>query len=175
MCLKHFPLKRIISVFIVLIILLFGENAIAQNTYKSNGTTYYSNETYKTTGKPKVDRSSSAKKEFLKSKGYTKIPGGYQIDHIVPLSEGGSDTPANMQLISVEQHKKKTAHERSVNSSNSTYRAPVYKSSSTYKNSSNYSTPSYSNTRSGRTTYTGSRGANYYINSKGNKTYVKKK
>jgi hypothetical protein len=51
--------------------------AQTKQTYKSNGTTYYYNETYKTTGRPKVDRSSSAKTRFLKSKGYKEIPNGY--------------------------------------------------------------------------------------------------
>lgn len=148
--------------------------AQTKQTYKSNGTTYYYNETYKTTGKPKVDRSSSAKKEFLKNKGYTKIPSGYQIDHIIPLSEGGADVPSNMQLISIELHKKKTAHERAENNISSTYRPTTYKSSTTYGSSNKYSTPSYSN-RSGKTIMTGSRGGHYYINSHGNKTYVKKK
>lgn len=33
---------------------------------------------------------------------------GWQVDHIVPLCRGGSDTAANMQWLSVEQHKMKT-------------------------------------------------------------------
>jgi hypothetical protein len=167
-------LKRIFSFFLIATLILFGENAVAQSTYKSNGTTYYTNKTYKTTGKPEVDRSSSAKNRFLKSQGYTKIPHGYQIDHKVPLSEGGADVPSNMQLITVEEHKQKTAHEHTENSKSSTYRSPSYRSNSTYSNSNTYSKPSYSNS-TGRTTYSGSRGGNYYINSKGNKSYVRKK
>jgi hypothetical protein len=169
-------MKRLGSV-ILLIGLIFTEgNMFAQKkqTYKSNGTTYYSNETYKTTGKPKVDRSSSAKTEFLKSKGYKNIPVGYQIDHIVPLSEGGLDVPSNMQLLPIDQHKSKTAHERAENSTSSTYRKPTYRSNSTYKNSNSYSTPSY-RSGSSKTIYSGSKGGKYYINSNGNKTYVKKK
>ncbi len=81
---------------------LFGQD---KQTYKSNGTIYIYGETYSTTGKPKVERSSSAKSEFLKSKGYDKVPYGYQVDHIVPLSEGGADKPSNMQLITIDQHK----------------------------------------------------------------------
>jgi hypothetical protein len=150
---------------------IFGQD---KQTYKLNGTTYYYGESYSTTGKPKVERSSSAKSEFLKNKGYDKVPNGYQVDHIVPLSEGGLDKPYNMQLITIEQHKRKTASERASNSINSTYQVPSYNSSSTYKNLNNYSTPSYS-TGSGRTIHTGPRGGQYYINSNGNKTYVKKK
>lgn len=129
---------------------------------------------YKTTGYPKVERSYSAKNEFLKSKGYDKVPDGYQVDHIVPLFQGGKDIPSNMQLITTEQHKIKTANEKSNNTTNSTFTYPSYNSNSTYKSSNIYSTPSY-NYNSGKTIYTGSRGGQYYINSNGNKTYIKKK
>ena len=115
-------------------------------TYNVGGTKYIYGETYKTTGQPKVERSSSAKNEFLKSKGYSKVPNGYQVDHIVPLSQGGRDVPSNMQLITIEQHKQKTAMERrnvSTTYSNKSYNYSTPKSSSiTYKTSSyNYSTP----------------------------------
>lgn len=33
---------------------------------------------------------------------------GYQIDHKVPLFKGGSDTPNNMQWLTIEKHKQKT-------------------------------------------------------------------
>jgi hypothetical protein len=145
-----------------------------KQTYKSNGTIYLDGETYSTTGNPKVERSSSAKKKFLKSKGYNKIPNGYEIDHIIPLSEGGADVPSNMQLISKEDHKQKTARERANNSTSSTYRRPTYRSNSTFRNSNSYSGPSYSS-GSSKPLHTGSRGGTYYINKNGNKTYVKKK
>lgn len=86
-----------------------------KQTYKSNGTTYIKGEYYKTTNKPKVQRSSKSKQDFLKSKGYNKSPKGYEVDHIVPLSKGGSDTPSNMQLITKEQHKNKTASDKGSN------------------------------------------------------------
>ncbi|HEY5536595.1 MAG TPA: HNH endonuclease signature motif containing protein [Ignavibacteria bacterium] len=44
--------------------------------------------------------------------GYKRVPNGYQVDHIRPLSEGGRDTPDNMQLITKESHKYKTAQEK---------------------------------------------------------------
>lgn len=69
-------------------------------------------ENYKTTGMPKVKRNSGAKDSFLKSRGYEKVPQGYEVDHIIPLSKGGQDDPSNMQLIPKEMHKQKTANER---------------------------------------------------------------
>ena len=83
-----------------------------KQTYQINGTTYIQGEYYKTTNKPKVQRSSRARQKFLKSKGYDKVPTGYHVDHIIPLSKGGTDTPSNMQLISKQQHKQKTSLER---------------------------------------------------------------
>jgi hypothetical protein len=142
------------------------------NTYDVNGTRYVSGETYKTTGQPKVQRSSSAKQGFLKNKGYTSVPNGYQVDHVIPLSQGGKDIPQNMQLITIEAHKQKTARERSQTSiykvssynnmkSTSTYKIPSYnmKSTSTYKvpsynnmkSTSTYKAPSYNNMKSANT------------------------
>ena len=154
----------IISIFLT--ILLFS--SFAQN--KSFNT---NNETYKTTGYPKVERSATVKKEFLKSKGFDKVPEGYQVDHIIPLSQGGKDEPQNMQLIPTELHKTKTANERKYNSTKTINSYPTYNSNSTYNNSNLFSSPSYNN-NSGRTIHTGARGGQYYINSNGNKTYIKK-
>lgn len=67
--------------------------------------------TYKT-GYAKVERSETAKRQFLRQHGLTRIPQGMHIDHIRPLSQGGSDTPGNMQLLSIEAHHHKTAAER---------------------------------------------------------------
>ena len=143
-----------------------------KQTYKSNGTTYYSNETYSTTGQPKVKRGSTAKKEFLERKGYDKVPAGYQVDHKVPLSQGGIDKPENMQLISTEEHKIKTANERKeVSKTNSTFNKPTYNSNSSYSAPTYNSTP----TNTQNTIYTGSKGGQYYYNSNGNKTYIKRK
>ena len=36
---------------------------------------------------------------------------GWQIDHVNPLKCGGPDTPVNMQWLTVEDHKDKTARE----------------------------------------------------------------
>ncbi len=83
-----------------------------KQTYDLGGTKYITGETYKSTGAPKVDRSSSAKKDFLNSRGYQKAPAGYDVDHIIPLSKEGADKPYNMQLLPRETHKQKTASER---------------------------------------------------------------
>jgi len=42
---------------------------------------------------------------------YRHLP-GYQIDHRVPLSKAGADEPANMQWLSVDANRAKTARER---------------------------------------------------------------
>lgn len=167
------------QILILTLSLILSFISYSQETYKIGKTEYYSGQYYSTTGKPLVKRSESNKKAFLKSLGYNKTPKGYEIDHIKPLSEGGTDDPSNMRLITIEQHDKKTARE-STNRSNTTYYKPnTYTSNSTYnslskKNSStstNYS-PSKS---SSKTIQTGPRGGKYYINKNGKKTYVKKK
>ena len=48
---------------------------------------------------------------FLKKKGLRKIPKGKEIDHKVPLIDGGSDTLRNLQLLTLKQHAEKTARE----------------------------------------------------------------
>ncbi len=165
-------------IFFLLLYVVVGQSHLIQGqekqTYSVGQTKYIVGENYKTTGYPKVERSSSAKKEFLRSKGYDKVPRGYQIDHIIPLSQGGKDEPSNMQLLSTREHKIKTAKERSV----STYsRSPIPqygRKSKTYKSTHFYSTPTY-NFNSSRPVMTGPRGGKYYINSKGTKTYIRKK
>jgi len=84
----------------------------SNSKYEIGGTKYKAGETYKSSGLPKVERSRLAKKEFLKSQGYSKTPSGYEVDHIIPLSKGGQDKPSNMQLLPKEVHKQKTANER---------------------------------------------------------------
>jgi 5-methylcytosine-specific restriction endonuclease McrA len=56
----------------------------------------------------RIKRSESAKDEFLREHGLSKVPPGYAVDHITPLYAGGSDTPGNMQLLSKAQHHAKT-------------------------------------------------------------------
>ena len=144
-----------------------------KQTYKVGQTTYVVNETYKTTGYPKVERSSTAKKEFLRSQGYRKAPRGYQVDHIVPLSQGGADAPSNMQLISIQQHKLKTASERYRTATTHTNIPRYNNKSTTFKSNKYYSTPTYTPKQT-KTIMTGPRGGKYFYNSKGSKTYIKK-
>jgi hypothetical protein len=171
-------MKSLLSIFLAFF--MFTAVAYAQ-TYTIGKTEYYSTETYSTSGLPKVKRSAANKKAFLESRGYSKTPAGYQIDHIVPLSKGGTDSPYNMQLLTIDQHKAKTAMERSTtttifpkfNMPSSTYKPvklPSYNSTYSLPKTPSYSVPSYS---APRVIQTGSGGGKYYINSNGNKTYVK--
>lgn len=62
-------------------------------------------------------RSPAARAQFLKKepcpvtgKARGACP-GWEVDHITPLKCGGPDTPANMQWLTVADHKAKTARE----------------------------------------------------------------
>ncbi len=59
----------------------------------------------------RIKRSEGAKHKFLKSKGLTHVPKGYEVDHVVPLSKSGKDEPSNMQLLPHEQHEAKTRND----------------------------------------------------------------
>lgn len=171
-------MKKIKFLFIAFGLFIFCFPSIAQETYKIGNTEYYYYQTYSTTGKPKVKRSEANKTKFLKSLGYDEIPYGFEIDHIIPLSEGGTDDPSNMQLLTKEQHARKTVRERANRSNSTYYTFPIYKSSSTYTTKPTFKSytniniiPSYNH--NGKTIYTGKNGGKYYINSNGNKTYIK--
>ena len=45
---------------------------------------------------------------FLRAQGLERTPEGYEVDHIIPLCAGGADSPENMQLLTIEQHREKT-------------------------------------------------------------------
>ena len=165
------------NVIIGLFTLLFPLALLAQSsTYTIGKTEYYVGKYYSTTGKPMVKRSEANKKAFLRSLGMDEVPYGFEVDHIKPLSEGGLDEPSNMQLLTKAAHSRKTAAERA-RRSNSTYSGySGYNSTSTYSPKNNYSSGNTSTYSSGsnRVIHTGPRGGKYYINSNGNKTYVKK-
>lgn len=78
----------------------------------SVGRSFTTGRRYRTTGLAVRTRSLFAKSAFLKSRGYSKVPTGYQVDHVTPLFKGGLDTPSNMQLLPTFVHRHKTAWER---------------------------------------------------------------
>ena len=57
-------------------------------------------------------RSEAVKEEFLHSHGYADIPAGYELHHIVPLSEGGADDVHNLLLVSGFDHQQITDAQR---------------------------------------------------------------
>ncbi len=59
----------------------------------------------------KQKRDPEVVERFLKKEGLTKIPKGKEVDHKVPLIDGGSDTVRNLQLLTEKQHADKTARE----------------------------------------------------------------
>ena len=73
----------------------------------------------------RIARSSKARTEFKKATGYPHGRPGYVIDHIVPLSRGGSDSPGNMQWQTKTEAKAKDHWERG-GSHSSTYRSRSY-------------------------------------------------
>jgi hypothetical protein len=60
----------------------------------------------------RIKRSSEEKREFERETGYPHGRPGYVVDHIIPLSEGGSDIPSNMQWQTKEEAKAKDRTER---------------------------------------------------------------
>ncbi len=60
-----------------------------------------------------IVRDIDARDEFLQMHGYEGVPEGYEVHHIVPLSEGGADTTDNMILVSEAEHDAITAAHRS--------------------------------------------------------------
>lgn len=51
-----------------------------------------------------ISRSVYEKNLFLRSHGLYSVPEGYEVHHIMPLSEGGADFHKNMILVTTEQH-----------------------------------------------------------------------
>lgn len=59
-----------------------------------------------------IDRSDAVRNEFLVMRGLTEVPDGYELHHIKPLSEGGTDTPDNMIIVRDDVHDQITAAHR---------------------------------------------------------------
>lgn len=59
-----------------------------------------------------IIRDPSVAHEFLSIHGLDSQPEGYELHHIIPLSEGGADTPDNMVLVPEELHHQITAAHR---------------------------------------------------------------
>lgn len=60
----------------------------------------------------RIKRSEAAKRNFERETGYAHGRPGYVVDHIIPLSEGGSDDPSNMQWQTKEEARAKDSMER---------------------------------------------------------------
>lgn len=56
-----------------------------------------------------IVRDIGARDAFLQAHGFSEVPDGYEVHHVVPLSEGGSDTASNMVLVTEAQHAAITA------------------------------------------------------------------
>ena len=59
-----------------------------------------------------IVRDPAVRAEFLASCGFDSVPEGYEVHHIIPLSEGGTDDPSNMVLLTKEEHDAITAAHR---------------------------------------------------------------
>ena len=164
---------------------LFGQTKTKHTIGK---TEYVTGKVYKTTGKQYVKRSSVEKLAFLKTLGLRRIPNGYQIDHILPLSQGGEDRIENMQLLTVAQHKIKTAIERGevakINNSkisfssfdNNTQKPVGVKTKSKWNTQKVISAFKIDKELSSRKVlFVGSKGGTFYYKTNGKKSYVKPK
>ena len=74
----------------------------------------------------RIARSSKAKREFEKETHYPHGRPGYVIDHVIPLANGGADSPSNMQWQTKADAKAKDKWERGGSSRATTYRSRSY-------------------------------------------------
>lgn len=56
-----------------------------------------------------IERNLSVRNEFLSAHGFSEVPSGYEVHHVIPLSAGGEDSVSNMILVSEEEHAAITA------------------------------------------------------------------
>ena len=57
------------------------------------------------------ERDPEVRRKFLAKQGLKKAPAGKEVDHVIPLEDGGRDSMANMQLLTKAQHQAKTNRE----------------------------------------------------------------
>jgi 5-methylcytosine-specific restriction endonuclease McrA len=60
---------------------------------------------------PRQARKQSTRQSFLEKLNLTRVPRGKEIDHRIPLWEGGSDSLRNLRLIKKKTHRAKTRAE----------------------------------------------------------------
>lgn len=59
-----------------------------------------------------ISRDVGVRQTFLSSHGFDSVPDGYEVHHVVPLSEGGPDSTDNMILLEENDHDTVTAAHR---------------------------------------------------------------
>jgi 5-methylcytosine-specific restriction endonuclease McrA len=57
------------------------------------------------------ERDPVKRQNFPEKQGLKRAPRGQEVYHIIPLEDGGRDSMANMQLLTKEEHLKKTTRE----------------------------------------------------------------
>ena len=123
--------KKTLSIVFTIILsfslsLSFAQHSTHHSSYSSKKTSVHSSSTHSSGGHHRstystsskrdshghIVRSSKAREHFMKQTGYPHGRPGYVIDHIKPLSEGGSDEPSNMQWQTKSAAKEKDKWER---------------------------------------------------------------
>ena len=91
--------------------LLFTGLIFVTNCYAKGSTSGKHRSNYCTTcsrtASGRIKRSSTATNQFKAESGYKHGRPGYVIDHVVPLKNGGSDSPSNMQWQTIDAAKAK--------------------------------------------------------------------
>lgn len=90
----------------------YSHSAGKHRTYVSHHRTSRYSAAAPRTNHGRVKRSARAKHEFIEKSGYPHGRPGYVIDHVVPLSRGGADSPGNMHWPTKADAKAKEKWER---------------------------------------------------------------
>lgn len=59
-----------------------------------------------------ITRDIGVRDAYLAAHGYDSVPEGFEVHHVLPLCEGGADSPDNMILVSESDHDRITAAHR---------------------------------------------------------------